>query len=53
MKYRHERMVRAREERMRHRLQQDVEVALRDSLTEDEAQRWQKLSDAIARVPLG
>jgi hypothetical protein len=52
MKYRHERMVRAREERARHRLQQEVEAALRDSLTEDEARLWQTLSDAVGRVGL-
>ena len=48
MKYRHERMVRAREERRRHRLQQ-VEASLRSSLTEDEARLWQTLSDAVER----
>jgi hypothetical protein len=50
MKYRHERMIRAREERTRRRLQQEVQAALRDSLTEDEARLWQMLSDAIGRV---
>jgi hypothetical protein len=52
MKYRHERMIRARDERTRHRLQQEVEAVLRDSLTEDEARLWQILSDAVARVGL-
>jgi hypothetical protein len=52
MKYRHERMIRARDERMRQRLQQEVEAALRDSLTEDEARLWQLLSDAVARIGL-
>jgi hypothetical protein len=52
MKYRHERMVRAREERTRQRLQQEVEAALRDSLTEAEARVWQTLSDAVGRVGL-
>jgi hypothetical protein len=50
MKYRHERMVRAREERRRRRLQQKVEGALRDSPTEDEARLWQLLSDAVGRI---
>jgi hypothetical protein len=52
MKYRHERMIRAREERTRRRLRQEVEAAFRDSLTEDEARLWQTLSDAVARVGL-
>jgi hypothetical protein len=50
MKYRHERMIRAREERARQRLQQEVEAALRDCLTEGEARLWQTLSDAVGRV---
>jgi hypothetical protein len=50
MKYRHERMIREREERRRRRLEQEVEAALRASLTEDEARLWQMLSDAIGRV---
>jgi hypothetical protein len=50
MKYRHERMVRARDERIRRRLQQEVAAALRDSLTDDEARLWQMLSDAVGRV---
>ena len=50
MKYRHERMIRAREERRRRRLQQEVEAALREGLTKDEARLWQTLSDAVARV---
>jgi hypothetical protein len=50
MKYRHERMVRAREERTRRRRQQEVEAALRDGLTEEEARLWQMLSDAVGRV---
>jgi hypothetical protein len=48
MKYRHERMIRARDERTRHRLQQAVEAVLRGSLTEDEARLWRRLSDAVA-----
>jgi hypothetical protein len=51
MKYRHERMIRARDERTRRRLEQEVEAALRASLTEDEARLWRMLSDAVARVP--
>jgi hypothetical protein len=50
MKYRHERMIRARDERTRRRLQDDVEAALRDSLTQDEARVWQMLSEAVGRV---
>jgi hypothetical protein len=52
VKYRHERMLRAREERARRRLQREVEAALRDSLTEDESRLWQMLSDAVRRVRL-
>ena len=52
MKYRHERMLRAREERARRRLQQEVEAALRDSLTQDEARLWQTLSDAVGQIRL-
>jgi hypothetical protein len=51
MKYRHERMIRARDERMRRREQQEVEAALRDTLTEDEARVWNMLSEAVAQVP--
>jgi hypothetical protein len=43
-------MVRAREERTRRRRLQEVEAALRDSLTDDEARLWQTLSDAVGRV---
>jgi hypothetical protein len=50
MKYRHEQMIRAREERTRRRLLQEVEAALRNCLTEAEARRWQMLSRAVARV---
>jgi hypothetical protein len=53
MKYRHERMIRARDERRRHGLQQEVEAMLRGSLTEDEARLWQGLSDAVAQTGLG
>jgi hypothetical protein len=49
MKYRHERMVRAREERTRYRRQREVEAALRDSLTEAEALRWRQLSAAVGQ----
>jgi hypothetical protein len=50
MKYRHERMIRAREERTRHRRQDEVEAALRGCMTEREARLWQVLSDAVGRV---
>jgi hypothetical protein len=50
MKYRHERMVRAREDRARRCQQQEVEAALRAALTADEARLWQMLSDAVARI---
>jgi hypothetical protein len=50
MKYRHERLIRAREERTRRRLQQEVEAALRGSLSADEARVWQMLADAVGRV---
>jgi hypothetical protein len=50
MKYRHERMVRARDERIGRRLQQEVEAALRDCLTEDEQRLWHALSDAVGRL---
>ena len=53
VKYRHERMVRAREERRTQRLQQEVEAALRGSLTEDEARLWQRLSDVVGRAGPG
>ena len=49
MKYRHERMIRERDERIRRRAQEAIEGVLRGSLTEDEARRWQRLSDAIGR----
>jgi hypothetical protein len=52
MKYRHERMIRARDERTRKRLQREIEAVLRDSLTEDEARLWQTLSDAVRRSSL-
>ena len=47
MRYRHERMIRAREENKRHRLQEEVEGALRSSLTDAETRRWRMLSDAV------
>jgi hypothetical protein len=50
MKYRHERMIADREERRRRRLLQEVEAALRDSMSDDEARLWQLLSDAVGRV---
>jgi hypothetical protein len=52
MRYRHERMIRAREERHAQRLEhhRDVEAVLRSSLTEEETRRWQVLSEAVARV---
>jgi hypothetical protein len=52
MKHRHERMIRAREERTRRRLQQEVDAAFRDSLTGVEARRWRMLSNAVGRVRL-
>jgi hypothetical protein len=53
MKYRHEQMIRARDDRIRHRLQQRVESALRASMTADEARLWQRLSNAVGRVRPG
>jgi hypothetical protein len=52
MRYRHERMIRAREERKRQRLgrQQEVEAGLRSSLTEEERRTWQVLSEAVGRA---
>jgi hypothetical protein len=52
MKYRHQRMVHAREERNRQRVerQQEVEALLRTSLTEVERRQWHFLSDALGRV---
>jgi hypothetical protein len=52
MRYRHERMIRAREERKAQRFerQQDVETVLRSSLTEDERRLWQVLSEAVGQV---
>jgi hypothetical protein len=52
MRYRHERMIRAREERKAQRLerQQDIEAVLRSSLTEDERRLWQVLSEAVGQV---
>jgi hypothetical protein len=52
MRYRHERMIRAREERKAQRFerQQDVEAVLRSSLTEEERRLWQMLSEAVGQV---
>jgi hypothetical protein len=52
MRYRHERMIRAREERKAQRFerQQDVEAVLRSSLTEEERRLWQVLSEAVGQV---
>lgn len=52
MKYRHERMVRAREARKRQRLerQREMEALLRNSMTRDEKAVWELLSDAVGRV---
>jgi len=47
MRYRHEQMIRARDERIRRRLQQEVEAALRASLTPDETDRWRRLTQAL------
>jgi hypothetical protein len=52
MRYRHERMIRAREERKRQRLgrQQEVEAVLRSSLTVEERRLWRALSEAVGRI---
>jgi hypothetical protein len=52
MRYRHERMIRAREERKTRRLerQREVEAVLRSSLTEEERRLWQLLSDAVGQA---
>ena len=52
MRYRHERMIRARDERKAQRLerQQHVEAVLRSSLTEEESRRWQRLSETVGQV---
>ena len=52
MRYRHEHMIRAREERKRQRLgrQHEVEAKLRSSLTDAERRLWQALSEAVGRV---
>jgi hypothetical protein len=52
MRYRHERMIRDRDERKRQRLarQREVEAALHGSLTHDERRLWAVFSDAVGRV---
>jgi hypothetical protein len=52
MKYRHEQMIRAREQRKARRAdkQRAVEAALWSSLTVDEMRRWLIFSGAVARV---
>jgi len=52
MRYRHERMMHAREERKRQRLerQQEIEAVLRSSLTEEERRLWHVLSEAVGRA---
>ena len=52
MRYRHERMIHAREERKTRRLerQREVEAVLRSSLTEEERRLWQLLSDAVGQA---
>ena len=51
MRYRHEQMVREREQRMEQRArQQAVEAALWASLTADEQHLWQVFSLAVADV---
>jgi hypothetical protein len=52
MKYRHEQMIRAREQRraQRRERQEQVEAALKSSLTADEWRQWLIFSDAVARV---
>jgi hypothetical protein len=52
MKYRHEQMIRARDERRTRRAerQREVEAALRSCLTDAEARLWHALSEAVARV---
>jgi hypothetical protein len=46
MKYRHEQMMRAREQRRR----QLVETALWNSMTADERRLWRHYSEAVAQV---
>jgi hypothetical protein len=52
MKYRHEQMIRARERRraQRRERQEQVEAALRSSLTADEWRQWLIFSEAVGRV---
>ena len=52
MRYRHERMIQAREARRARRLgaQQEVEAVLRSSLTDEERHVWRVLSEAVERV---
>jgi hypothetical protein len=52
MRYRHERMIHAREERKTRRLERQQEVAtmLHSSLTDEERRLWQVLSEAVGRV---
>ena len=52
MRYRHERMIQAREARRARRLgaQQEVEAVLRSSLTDEERRVWRLLSEAVERV---
>jgi hypothetical protein len=52
MRYRHEQMMRAREERDARRREQQAkaEAAFRSSLTAEELWLWSVFSDAVARV---
>jgi hypothetical protein len=52
MRYRHERMIRAREERKAQRLerQHEVEAMFRNSLTEEERRLWRVLSEAVGQA---
>jgi hypothetical protein len=52
MKYRHEQMSRARDERKAvwAARVKEVEAALRSSLTDEENRLWQVFSEAVARV---
>jgi hypothetical protein len=52
MRYRHERMIRARDERRARRFerQEEVQAVFRSSLTAEETRLWQVLSEAVGRV---
>jgi len=52
MTYRHEQMIRAREQRRarRRERQREAEAALMSSLTDEERRLWRVYSEAVARV---